>query len=285
MNRRFSLALFSALLALLGVLSACGSPRIGTIPRGTPDIGNGTPAVIPTNTPAAAPSAAASTAGKTYAFVRKDQLWVALNGSAPAQVTHFDYEQVPNVFWHRPSWSPDDHYLAFIMNASPAGLGGGGCPGPEFGADGALYLMDTTTKRVTAITLPAIKNNVPMSAVPQNDNWQYVFWEDATHMLAWYNGDAGKTNNTAGLYRYDVTTQRLSSVLPLSVLGVTTLTNPQKGVPLLLSMRYSKGQLFYQVVVNPFEQKSQLVIYRHSVKEATAPSSKVFTMEIGRAHV
>lgn len=30
------------------------------------------------------------------------------------------------------------------------------------------------------------------------------FWEDSTHMLAWYNGTAGKTSNAAGLYRYDV---------------------------------------------------------------------------------
>src|SRR5205814_1818848 len=143
-------------------------------------------------------------------------------------MTHFDYGQAPNVFWQRSLWSPGDHYLALIMNASPAGLGGGGCPGSEFGADGALYLMDTTTKQVTAVRLPSVKSNIQMSGAPHNDNWQYAFWEDSTHMLAWYNGGAGKADETVGLYRYDVMAQRLSLVLPLNTLGVTTLADPQK---------------------------------------------------------
>jgi hypothetical protein len=278
MDRRFSPVLLFALLILLCLLSACGSSRVGTVPRGTPDTGNGTPAVLPTATLAVVPSAAAGTTGKTYAFIRKDQLWVALNGAAAVQVTHFNYEQAPNVFWQRPLWSPGDRYLAMILNASPAGLGGGGCPGPDFGASGSLYVMDAATKQFTAVTFPTVQKNVSVSGVPQNSRWEYVFWEDSTHLLAWYNGVAGNVGNTVGLYRYDVAAGKLSLVLPLRTLGVTTLTDPQKGMPLMLSMRYSKGQLFYQVVVHPFEQKSQLVIYRHSITQSTAQSSKVFDM-------
>src|SRR5437016_2339620 len=88
-------------------------------------------------------------------------------------------------------------------------------------------------------------------------------WEDAKHVLAWYNGAAGNVDDTAGLYCYDVTTQQLSLVLPFHALGVATLASPQKEVLLLLSMRYSHGQLFYQAIVHPFEQESQSVIYRY----------------------
>ncbi len=278
MDRRFSPIFLALLLTLLSLLSACGSNRVGTVPRGTPDTGNGTPAVASTAGPAVAPSAAAGTTGKTYAFIRKDQLWVALNGVAAVQMTHFNYEQAPNVFWQRPLWSPGDRYLALVMNASPAGLGGGGCPGPDFGASGSLYVMDTTTKQFTAMTFPVVQQHASVNGKPHNSSWQYVFWEDSTHLLAWYNGVAGNVGNTVGLYRYDVTAGKLSLVLPLRTLGVTTLTDPQQGMPLMLSMRYSKGQLFYQVVVHPFEQKSQLVIYRHSIAQPAAQSSKVFDM-------
>jgi hypothetical protein len=85
-------------------------------------------------------------------------------------------------------------------------------------------------------------------------------WEDAKHVLAWYNGAVGNVDNTAGLYRYDMTTQQLSLARSLRAREVATLANLQKGMPLLFSMRYSHGQLFYQVIVHPFEEKSQLVI-------------------------
>jgi hypothetical protein len=206
-----------------------------------------------------------NTTGAFYAFVRKSQLWVALGGASPVQVTNFDYTNVPNVFWHQPIWSPDDHFIAAIMNAVPFGLGGGGCPGPDYGANGALYLMNTATKQFTQITLPSVNMNVQMSGNPRNDYWQYVFWEDATHLLAWYNGMPGKTDAAAGLYRYDADTSTLTQVISLNTLGVSTIFNPQQGMPLLLSLRYSNEQLFYQVIVHPFEQGSQVVIYRHSV--------------------
>ncbi len=72
-------------------------------------------------------------------------------------------------------------------------------------------------------------------------------------------------SNDQGLYRYDVNTHALTQVLATSALNAAPLANPQQGMPLLLSMRYSSGQLFYQVVVHPFEQQSQVLIYRHSI--------------------
>lgn len=145
-------------------------------------------------------------------------------------------------------------------------------PGPDYGANGALYVMNTATKQFSQVTFPSVIENVQMDGSPRNDYWQYVFWEDATHLLTWYNGVPGKTGSMTGLYRYDVNTQTLTEVIPLSALGVVTLFNPQKGMPLLLSLHYSNEQLFYQAVVHPFEQQSQMVIYRHSILQPTMQS-------------
>lgn len=266
MSRRLqTIPLFPCLLFVVLLLASCSTSTVGTIPSGTPDHGNGTPAVIPTPDPPPLQAAPPNTIGAFYAFVRKSQLWVALGGASPVQVTNFDYTNAPNVFWHQPVWSPHDQFIAAIMNAVPLGLGGGGCPGPDYGANGALYLLNTATKQFTQLTLPSVNRNVQMSGNPRNDYWQYVFWEDATHLLAWYNGMPGKTDAAAGLYRYDVDTFTLTQVVSLNQLGVSTIFNPQQGMPLLLSLRYSNEQLFYQVIVHPFEQRSQVVIYRHSV--------------------
>lgn len=67
-------------------------------------------------------------------------------------------------------------------------------------------------------------------------------------------------------------------MIPLSTLGVATLFNAQKNVPLLLSMRYTKGQLYYQVITHPFEQQSLLAIYRHSVVQPVLPGNKIVEM-------
>src|SRR5258708_34679684 len=253
------------LISVLSLVSACGiwTSSVGYIPRGTPDHGNGTPAVVSTISlyPHPVHTVSVSTMGANYAFVRKNQLWVALNGANPLQVTNFNYTNIPNVFWHQPVWSPGDHLLAFIMNAHPAGLGGGGCPGPDYSANGALYLMNTSTGHFTRVRLSSPPGYVQMKGVPQDDFWQYMFWEDTTHLLAWYNGPAGKLNNMAGLYRYSIISQALTLVIPLSALNAATLFSPQKTMPLLLSMHYSNEQHFYQMVVHPFEQGSQLVIY------------------------
>ncbi|SRR5579875_79004 len=260
------------MLVLLG-LASCGSNRIGTIPRGTPDTGDGTPAVIPTPTQTVL-KAPPSATGDSYAFVRQNQLWLALNGASPVQVTHFVYNNTPDVFWHEPLWSPGDHYLAFIVAAKPVGQGGGGCPAPDFGANGGLYLLNTATGQFGPITLATGQMSADRQ-VPVNDYWQYAFWEDATHLLAWYNGPVGKASGAAGLYRYDLATQTLTQVIPLSALGVSTLFSANPGQSLLLSMRYSSEQLFYQIIVHPFEQHSTFVIYSHSVTQPEAASQKV----------
>ncbi len=280
MQRRLHKLLgLSLLVWLLISLASCGTSGIGTIPSGTPDRGNGTPAVLPTPSPSpqTVVTAPPIATGNFYAFVRDNQLWVALNGTNPVQATHLDYTNLPNVFWHQPLWSPGDHFIAFIMNALPAGLGGGGCPGPDYGANGALYLLNTDTMQLTKLVVPADSSDAQASS-SHNGYWQYIFWEDSTHLLAWYNGIAGKTGNTAGLYRYDLSSNTLSQVIPLSRLSVATLFNVQQGLPLLLSMRYSSGQLFYQVIEHPFGQQSQIVIYRHSVAYPEMPSSKVLEM-------
>jgi hypothetical protein len=49
-------------------------------------------------------------------------------------------------------------------------------------------------------------------------------------------------------------------------------------MPLLLSLRYSSGQLFYQVVVHPFEQQSQIVLYSHSLTHPEMQSKQLLQM-------
>ncbi len=274
---RRHVSLISGCFLFLLIFSSCGLVRVGTIPRGTPDTGNGTPAVLVTPTPdlSKVPQAPTSATGSTYAFVRQNQLWLAA-GSSPAQVTGFDFSKLPNVFWHRPLWSSDDHALAFIVNAQPTGVGGGGCGSPESGASGALYLLDTHTKQALTLSPSAGASTTTLQGQPPANQWQTIFWEDATHLLAWYNGTTGKTSALAGLYRYSLSSHELKQVLPLSALGGVSLPSLSGAdAPLLLSLRYSSGQLFYQVVVHPLEQQSQLVIYRHSVVHPEIPSSQV----------
>jgi hypothetical protein len=261
------------------MLASCGGSGMGAIPSGTPDHGDGTPAVIPTLTssPQAVVTAASGTLGTSYAFVRKNQLWVARNGAKLAQITHFNFTSTPDVFWHLPAWSPDDHFIAFIVNAQPAGQGGGGCPAPDFGANGALYVLNTSTMQIKQLIVPTDSAD-PVAKSSLGGYWQYVFWENPTHLLAWYNGIRGKTDRTAGLYRYDISRGSLTQVLSLSALGVATLFNAQNNLPLLLSIHYSSEQLFYEVVVHPFEQQSQIVIYRHSLTQPTMTASKVLSV-------
>ncbi len=269
------IALFPFLCLLVFLLSACGQSGVGAIPSGTPDHGDGTPAVLPTSTSSLqnVSSAPAGSLGSSYAFVRKDQLWVALHGGQPTQVTHFDYSKYPLVSWHQPLWSSDDAYIASITAAAPNGIGGGGCPAPDYSANGALFVLNTKTQQFTQITLPSVVSNAQTSGALRTDSWQYAFWEDTTHLLAWYNSGPGKTGT--GLYRYDVHAQTLSLVFSVNALHAATLFNPQQGVSLLLSMRYSSEQLFYQVVVHPFEQKSQIVIYSHSVTHPEQGSKQI----------
>jgi len=280
MRNRFPKLLISlAILLVIVVLASCGSSGVGTIPGGTPSLGNGTPAVIPSPSPTrqAIPSASPAALGVTYAFVRSNQLWLALHGGKAVRATSFDFTNLPDVSWHQPVWSPGDGFLAFIMNARPAGQGGGGCPAPDYGANGALYLLNTSTMRLKQVVVPA-DNGDALASSTHNGYWQYVFWQDVTHLLAWYNGVVGKTSNTAGLYRYDLGTATLPQVISLQQLGVSTLFNARQNAPLLLSMHYSSGQLYYQVVGHPFEQHSQLTIYRRAVDHPAQASVKVLDM-------
>src|SRR5437016_12818245 len=101
MSKRLQTICVSLCLLLVAwLLASCSVSKVGTIPSGTPDHGNGTPAVIPTPDPSPVMAAPPSTKGAFYAFVRQNQLWVAVNGTSPAQVTNFDYKSTPNFLRH-----------------------------------------------------------------------------------------------------------------------------------------------------------------------------------------
>lgn len=267
-----------AVLAASLLLSACSASGAGTIPSGTPDVGNGTPAVIPSPSPTAQhiEQAPPAVLGAAYAFVRNNQLWVALRGRQPAQATSLDFTNLPDVSWHMPAWSPGDRYIAFILNARPAGEGGGGCPAPDYGANGALFVLNTGTMKLKQLVVPVDKGDSTASS-PSDGYWQYVFWEDATHLLAWYNGVTGTTSGSAGLYRYDLSSGTLARVLSLRSLDAATLFATQSNLPLLLSMQYSSGWLYYQVVAHPFGQGSRFIIYRHAVDHPDRASDSVYS--------
>jgi hypothetical protein len=276
-KQRSKFFLFSTLLLVLALLSACGgSQEPSETAQNT---------TTPTATSAASQPASAATTTTdgqqpdgNYAFVRQNQLWVHLQGDVSGQLTKFDYTARPNAFWHLPLWSSDDHYLAFIMTALPAGLGGGGCPSPDYGANGALYVYDTQAKAMTQVSAVTPIPHAATSGQPQSDAWQYMFWEDATHLLAWYNG--AKDGKNAGLYRYDLTAQTVKKVIALDDLDANTLYNGKTddNKPLILSMRYSSGVLYYQTVKHPGKDDSTLSIYSHSVTKPDSDSKKVLDL-------
>src|ERR1051326_3650516 len=114
----FHKLLIGLAIPLVGILLvSCAASGVGTIPSGTPSLGNGTLAVIPSPSPTkqVIPAASPGALSGTYAFVRDNQLWVALRGAKAVQVTSFDYTAVPDISWHMPAWSPGDGFLAFIM--------------------------------------------------------------------------------------------------------------------------------------------------------------------------
>ncbi|HET8845712.1 MAG TPA: hypothetical protein VFN35_29865 [Ktedonobacteraceae bacterium] len=268
MTRFSSLLIF---LCLLGSLSGCALLRgVGQ------DTGNGTPSVPMTATPQ--PTAPASARGSTYAYIAENQLWVALQGSTPRKVTAFANSSTTlNIYWHSPLWSSHARYLAVIVSAQPAGVGGGGCPAPQFGANGALYVLDTVSMRLSKVTVPADSGDAQANS-PQNGYWQTYFWQDATHLLAWYNGAApGVSNSAAGLYSYDLSTHLLTRVVTLADLGVATLFNQDvpKDTPLLLALRYNQGYLYYQEVVQPFTTQSRLLLQRISLLPGTVSTPQL----------
>ncbi len=276
-KQRSKIFLFSTLLLVLTLLAACGGSQEPS------DTAQNT--TTPTTTPAKSQPASSTTATTdtqqpdgNYAFVRQNQLWVHMQGDISGQLTKFDYTARPNAFWHHPLWSSDARYLAFIMNALPEGLGGGGCPGPDYGANGALYVYDTQGKTMTQVSPVTPIPHAATSGQPQSDVWQYMFWEDATHLLGWYNG--AKDGKNAGLYRYDLTTQTVKKVFSLDDLDANTLYNGQTddNKPLILSLRYSNGMLYYQTVKHPGKDDSTLSIYSRSVTKPDLDSKKVLDL-------
>src|SRR5258708_171129 len=128
-----TISIFLSLSLALLALSSCS-----LLPGSRSNIGNGTPAVIITP----APTAASNERGTNYAYITSNQLWVVNNGAAPRQISHFDNSAAPDVYWHPPVWSANKQYLATIVSAQPASQGGGGCPGPQAGVNGALYVLN-----------------------------------------------------------------------------------------------------------------------------------------------
>lgn len=260
------------LLFLLADLSGCALFRgVGQ------DTGNGTPAVLSTATPL--PTAPASARGSTYAYIAANQLWVAFNGAPPQKITNFANDSTLNIYWHPLVWSSHAHYLAVIVSSQPVGGGGGGCPGPQFGVNGALYVLDTSSMSLSKLVVPADASD-EQAQKPQNGYWQTFFWQDETHLLAWYNGaSAGVSNSAAGLYRYDLKAHTLTRVLTLESLGLATLFNQNISAktPLLLSLRYSQGYLYYQEVLQPFTKQSELVIQRISLIQKGTVAQSVLT--------
>jgi hypothetical protein len=257
------------LIASLVLLAACNAPARGTIPHGTPDYGNGTPAEVP------------SSANGT-AFVRNDQLFLSSNGRY-VQVTHFDFSLLPTVFWQTPQWTPDGHTLAFILAAQNPGAGGGGCPAPDY-RSGGLYVLNTATQKLERVMFPTLQatleaEHVDFQTRPPRDHWQAAFWEDSTHLLAWYTADGtAEGEKTVGLYRYDLQSKQLSQVLTLATLGVTSLARPNNDQPALLSVRYRNGQLFYQAVVHASDATSRLAIYQHAINQSSQASTQLWDL-------
>jgi hypothetical protein len=260
-----TLLLISLMSAL--ILSSCG----GVTPDNTVNHSDGAPVVKPTLTPTSSPVS-------SYAFVRQGQLWVSFNGRNPEQVTHLDYRSLgpnPNIFWRQPLWSPGDGFLAFIMRAMPAGIGGGGVcpPGLNYAYTGALYIMNTSTLQITRVALPS-------NSSPQVDNnplsgyWEHIFWEDATHLLAF--SISLQSNTNGSLFRYDLNRKILSEVIPASSLR-PFIAGIHGGDLIWFPLRYSSGQLFYQVIeADPQNSKNiKFVIYSHSTLHPELPNTKV----------
>ncbi len=208
--------------------------------------------------------------GKAYAFVRAGQLWVAINGASPVQATHFDYSSAgsnPNIFFGQPLWFANDRFVAFTWKALPAGLGGGGCGfNSDYGRIGELFVLDTTSMQLAQISVPG-EQSTGGSSVSYNGYWEYLFSEDATHLLAWHN-DSG-LKGAGGLYRYDLNAGTLTLTIPSS--SVPGADNQEAWYP----MRYSSGRLYYETMTPAYGNNTVFTIYSHSVSNPGMPSTKV----------
>jgi hypothetical protein len=234
--------------------------------------GNGSSVVKPTQTPISSP------VSTSYAFVRQGQLWISLNGRNATQATNFDYSKLglnPNIFWRQPLWSPGDGFIAFIIRVIPSGIGGGGVcpPGLNYADSGALYILNTSTQQLTRVAFP-LNGSSQEDANPLSGYWEHLFWEDATHLLAF--GSLPQISNSGGLYRYDLTRKILREVIPESSLNPSGVGTLYPGT-LWFPLRYSSGQLYYQVIeADPQSSKYiKFVIYSHSTLHPELANTKV----------
>ena len=280
-KRSFTLVLI--FLSLL--LAACGTSTTSTPPASpTPSHGDGTVETqstpTPTQVPGLTPTASAgvqntpttsANLGNAYAFVRAGQLWVAINGASPVQATHFAYSSAgpnPNIFFGQPLWFANDRFVAFTLKAEPTGLGGGGCGfSSDYGRSGELFVLDTTNMQLSQISVSGEQSTVG-PGVPYGGYWEFLFSEDATHLLAWHN-DVG-LKGAGGLYRYDLNAGSLTLVVPSS--SVPGADNQEAWYP----MRYSSGQLYYETMT-PSQGGNNTVytIYSHSISNPGMSSTKV----------
>lgn len=277
-TRRYPFLLCLALPVLLILLAACGSTDTSS-----GNAGSSTPTTPPTNTPtsAATPSPTSSPVppglGNNYAFVRANQVWVALNGAAPVQATNFSYSSAgpqPNVFLSQPLWFDQDRYVAFTFKVLLAGLGGGGCGfTSDYGRMGALYILDTSTMKLTQVTVPG--DPATHSGTPYDGYFEFLFQEDTTHLLAWHGSGIGlgggrlqQPGERDGLYRYDVASGSLTLTLPAS--KVPNADASESWAP----MRYHDGQLYYEAQAGN-GNTSNYTIYKHSITNVNEDSVKV----------
>ena len=261
LNKRiYALPLSFLLLLLYMIVSACGS-----------SFTNVSAGLLTTSLASVTDTNIHSSSSKgNYAFVRNEQLWLSLKGANPVQVTHFTYPTnngFTNVFWNQPLWFANGRYVAFEVKAIPDGVGGGGCGYIGDDARNAgLFVIDTTTLKITQISVSGEKG--PGSSV--DGYWEYQFPENATQLLIWH---STLYNKNGGLYRYNVVTKALTLVLPAS-----KVPNADSNTEAFSPMRYSNGQLYYEVM-NYVPGSSALydhVIYSHSITHPNEQTLKVF---------
>jgi len=257
-KRMYALPLSFLLLLLCMIVSACGTSFASV----------GTQGLLTTSSvPVKNTMLQVSPTKGSYTFVRNEQLWVALNGANPVQVTHFTYPTnhgFTNAFWNQSFWFANGRYVAFELKAVVGGLGGGGCGYiGDYARNAGLFVLDTTTLKITQITVPGEKG--PSGSV--DGYWEHLFPENATQLLVWH---STLYNKNGGLYRYNFTTKALTLVLPAS-----KVPNADSNTEAFAPMRYSNGQLYYETF-NPVPGSSVLydhVIYSHSV---THPNEQTF---------
>ncbi len=261
-KRMYTLSLSFFLLLLCMMVSACSSSIDA----------QGTGLLTTSAVPVKNMTLQTSSVKGSYTFVRNEQLWIALKGANAFQVTHFTYPTdhgFNNVFWNQPLWLANGRYIAFEVKSLVGGLGGGGCGYiGDYARNSALFVLDTSTLKITQITVPGEKG---LGTGSNYDGyWEHVFPENATQLLVWHSTLYDKAG---GLYRYNFQTKALTLVLPAS-----KVPNADSNTEAFSPMRYSNGQLYYETMtyVAGSNQLYNHTIYSHSVMHSNAPTVKVF---------